>query len=331
MFVDQVKIILKSGDGGDGCLSFHRARFLPKGGPDGGDGGDGGSIILVGDVHQNDLSNYKLKGYLRSGKGQSGKGGNQSGASAKDLKLPLPLGTVVYDCHTDESVCEILENNQEICFLKGGKGGLGNAYFKSSVDQAPRQITLGEKTEEKKFRFELKSLADIGLVGFPNAGKSSLLGLLTAKRPKVGNYPFTTLGPSVGLLEFEQNYERIFVADIPGLIEGASKDKGLGHKFLRHIERCSHLCFILEMGGEQALDPIYAYKTLKAELKAYRLELLEKPISIIANKMDLSGASSNLKLLRENFPSIKIYPISCKTSQGLLFLKQAFYDLFFKT
>lgn len=328
MFVDEATVKLKAGDGGNGCLSFRREKYEPKGGPNGGNGGRGGDLVLVGDENTADLVDYKFMPHARAENGEPGRGSDQHGASGEDKRLRLPLGTEVYDVVSEQKVCELVEHGQEVVLLQGGRGGLGNQVFKSSVNQAPRKITPGKPGEEGEYRFVLKTIADCGLVGFPNAGKSSLTGLITRKQPKVGHYAFTTLQPSVGVVEYPETYERLTIADIPGLIEGAHENKGLGHRFLRHVERCRLLLFILDMAGEDGRDPLEDYAQLCRELSLYLDDLAARPRVIIANKMDEQPvAKENLKRFRAAHDDLRIVPISCLSEEGIPALRDALYDV----
>ncbi|MGE9296674.1 MAG: GTPase ObgE [Puniceicoccales bacterium] len=327
MFIDEVTVKLKAGDGGDGCLSFRREKYEPKGGPNGGNGGKGGNVVLVGDENTADLVDYKFMPHAKAEGGEPGRGSDQHGAGGKDKRLRLPLGTQVFDAESGLMVCELIEHDQEVVLLQGGKGGLGNQVFKSSVNQAPRKITPGKPGEEGEYRLVLKTIADCGLVGFPNAGKSSIMGLITKNQPKVGHYAFTTIHPSVGVLHFPDTYERMTIADIPGLIEGAHENRGLGHRFLRHVERCRLLLFMIDMAGEEDRDPLEDYASLCRELELYQAEIADRPRIIIANKMDEQpSAGDNLKRFRAAYQDLKICPISCLSEEGIPELKEALYD-----
>ncbi len=327
MFIDEQVVRLKAGSGGDGCMSFRREKYIPMGGPDGGDGGHGGSIILECDVNEGDLTTYYYKPNWKAEHGETGKGRKKAGAGGKDRILKMPPGTIVYDKETGRKVAELLYHGQKLTLIKGGKGGLGNVHFKSSTNQAPRKITLGEKLEEQEFRLVLKVIADVGLVGYPNAGKSSLTRALTKAHPKAAPYPFTTKIPNVGIIEYDQehNYKRVSLADIPGLIDGASQNRGLGHRFLRHIERCRLLAIIVDMGGVDTRDPLKDYENLLKELELYNPKLLEKDRLVIANKMDIEEASDNLKRFKKKY-KVEIQPISCVTVEGINKLKETFLE-----
>lgn len=321
MFVDEKIVTLKAGNGGDGCASFRREKFIPKGGPNGGDGGRGGHIILECDTNVSDLTAYHFKSNWNARSGEAGKGNQKHGANGESCILKVPAGTIVYDLETDHIVAELTEHKQQVILIKGGKGGLGNVHFKSSTNRAPREFTAGEKVEPKEFKLVLKVIADIGLVGYPNAGKSSLTDLITKAHPKTAPYPFTTKSPIIGIIEYPESYKRLRLADIPGLIEGASQNRGLGHRFLRHIERCRLLLIILDMAGYDARDPLDDFKNLKNELKLYDPQLLDKHFIVAANKIDLPEAQENLKRFKKKYKTTKIFPISCLTQEGINPLK----------
>ncbi|MEM1221917.1 MAG: GTPase ObgE [Verrucomicrobiota bacterium] len=325
MFYDEVKVSFKAGKGGDGCFSFRRAKYEPKGGPDGGNGGRGGNVFIVGDTNVADLTDYHFKPGWKARNGEPGRGSQQHGAKGEDIVLRLPVGTVVVDRETDEPVAEVLKHGEMVRLLDGGEGGKGNMMFKSSTNQAPRQFTLGKPGEEGDFRLVVKTIADVGLIGFPNAGKSTLLNMLTNAHPKTAAYPFTTMFPTVGILEYPEQFERISVADIPGLIEGASQNRGLGHRFLKHVERCKVLLIMIDMEGTDGREPIGDYRILLNELKLYMHRLVRKPVLIAANKMDEPKAEENLRSFRSKIKE-PVYPISCVSDQGFPELKAALLD-----
>lgn len=322
MFVDEVTVQLKAGDGGHGCMSFRRAKYEPNGGPNGGNGGKGGDMILLGDENTADLTDYKFVPHAKAKNGENGRGSDQHGAMGADKELRMPLGTIVIDTETEEVVAELTEHGQRVVLLEGGRGGVGNRVFKSSVNQAPRQTTAGKKGGEGRYRLVLKTIADLGLVGFPNAGKSSLTGLITANRPKVGHYPFTTLKPSVGVIEFPEHFQRLTLADIPGLIEGAHENKGLGHRFLRHIERCRFLLFLVDMAGEDGRDPLADFAQLLEELGHYDPTLLEKPRIVLGNKIDEPAAAENIKRFKKKYKKEELLLLSCLSEEGISELKE---------
>lgn len=317
MFIDETTIKAKAGDGGRGCVSFRREKYEPWGGPNGGDGGKGGDVMLVGDDDQNNLLDFKYKPHWTGERGEHGQGKDCNGHEGKPAILRVPLGTVAYDVATGEVVVEILEDHQEFVLCKGGKGGFGNTKFKSSVNRSPRNTGPGEPGEAGIYRLELKSIADVGLVGFPNAGKSSLTNLITNARPKTAPYPFTTLQPQIGIVDYPAEYDRLVMADIPGLIAGASAGKGLGHRFLRHIERCKILLLIIDMAGTDTRDPRDDYKQLLQELELYDPALLDKPRLVAANKMDEDAAVANLKKFQKRYAKVELISISCLTEVGI--------------
>ena len=329
MFYDEVKVSFKAGKGGDGCFSFRRAKYEPKGGPDGGDGGRGGNVYIVGDTNVADLTDFHFKPGWQAKNGEPGRGSDQHGANGEPITLRLPVCTIVVDRDSGDPIAEVLEHGQQVLLLEGGDGGKGNAQFKSSTNQAPRQFTLGKPGEEGDFRLIIKTIADVGLIGFPNAGKSTLLNMVTNAHPKTGAYPFTTIFPTVGVLEYPEQYERITVADIPGLIEGASENRGLGHRFLKHVERCKVLVIMLDMEGTDGRDPLSDYRVLINELKLYMPGLARKPELICANKMDEPNAPENLLAFKKKVKE-KVYPISCVSDEGFEELKQALLEAVLK-
>lgn len=346
-FVDQIRVHAIAGAGGNGCVSFRREKFVPRGGPDGGDGGNGGDIILRADPHTDNLVSLYYEPIVRAKKGAHGQGKDKHGKSAPPTHVNVPVGTLVYrlpeaftpkapdplddgfDADDDAprerprleaSQCELLadlvEPGQEFVLCQGGRGGRGNTRFKSSKNRAPRQHTPGDDGEEGWFLLELRTIAFAGLVGFPNAGKSTLLGRLSAAHPKVAPYPFTTLNPVVGVVEYP-DYARLTVADIPGLIEGAHENKGLGHEFLRHIVRCRLLLFVVDMAGSEGRDPVADFKTLRAELDLYDPTLSARPWAVVANKMDLPEAAENLKRFKRSVRKAAILPIAAERGEGI--------------
>ncbi len=317
MFYDETRVILAAGKGGDGCASFRRARYVPKGGPDGGDGGKGGDLWLEADRNTGDLRTYHYQPQWKAKNGEPGKGSQKNGRNGEDVRLKVPVGTSVVD-ERGRTVCELLRDGEERLFLRGGKGGLGNLHFKSATNQAPREYTEGRPGQAGTYSFSLRTIADVGLIGFPNAGKSSLLAALTNATPKRASYPFTTIDPFVGVTAENEDfdYRRITIADIPGLIEGASENKGLGHRFLRHVERCALLLVVLDLEPMDGRDPKGDYDTLLSELSGYSSELVEKPRLVAANKIDLDGADERLEEFREK-ADIAVYPVSAETGAGL--------------
>ena len=298
MFVDRIKVFAHAGNGGRGCVSFRREKFVPKGGPDGGDGGRGGDVVLRADVHVDNLSNLFYEPIIKAKNGGHGQGKKMHGRGAVPKIVKVPVGTVVFrDDAAASSVsaplADLTHEGQEFVLCQGGRGGKGNVHFKSSKNRAPIQYGEGEEGEQGHFLFELRTMADAALVGYPNAGKSTLLGKISAAHPKVAPYPFTTLHPIVGVVEFD-GYRRASIADIPGLIEGAHRNVGLGHDFLRHITRCRMLLFVLDIAGSEGRHPIEDLQNLRREIDLYDSRLSERPWRIVANKIDLPGAEENL-------------------------------------
>ncbi|MBE6357126.1 MAG: GTPase ObgE [Lentisphaerae bacterium] len=297
MFVDKTEITVKSGDGGNGCCSFRREKFIPKGGPDGGDGGNGGDVIIESTTSEQNLNSLVYRRRYCAPNGPGGQGSDMHGKNADPITVKVPVGTVIRDLATGEILADLDTPGAKAVVAKGGRGGRGNARFASSTNRAPRKRELGFPGEEKQLELELKLIADAGLVGYPNAGKSTLLTRISGARPKVAAYPFTTLHPVIGVVEYP-DYVRINVADIPGLIDGAHANVGLGHEFLRHIERTKVLIFVLDMGCVDGRTPWEDYANLKNELELYKETLSARPSLIVANKMDIEGAEDNLKKLK---------------------------------
>ena len=321
MFYDRAKVKFKAGNGGHGCVSFRRLKYVPKGGPNGGNGGKGGDLRLLADENVSDLRDYHFKPGWKAKNGAPGEGSDKNGGAGEDCVLKVPLGTVVQALDSDEIVCELTEHGQEIVLLEGGKGGRGNATFKSSVNQTPRQFTEGKPGEEGEYVLTLKTIADVGLVGFPNAGKSTLLTVLSNATPKVDAYPFTTLFPTVGIIEYPEEYDRITMADVPGLIEGAAENRGLGHRFLRHVERCRLLLFLLDLAAIDERDPLEDFVRLRSELEQYDPEVAAKPALVVGKKIDEPTSAENLARFRAAHPDLPILPISAILEDGLPELK----------
>lgn len=324
-FIDQVEVLVRSGRGGDGAMSMRREALVAFGGPDGGDGGRGGDVVFKASEHINSLLNlyYDPKCYAQDGEG--GKGQKMYGKRGKDLVVPVPLGTEVYDAETGLLVADITEPGQAVVVAKGGAGGYGNVHFKTAVNQAPTEHTPGGEPEEKRLRLELKTIADAGLLGFPNAGKSSLLSVLSAATPKIASYPFTTINPIVGTIVYD-DYAKIRMADVPGIIEGAAKGVGLGLAFLRHLERSKVLVYVIDIAGTDGREPWKDYEVLKKEIADYSVELAERPALVVANKMDSEVAKENLpRFIKET--GVTPIEISCETREGLEAFKEALREV----
>jgi GTP-binding protein len=321
MFVDRIKVFAQAGSGGRGSVSFRREKFVPKGGPDGGDGGRGGDVILFADRHVDNLSNFFYEPIIKAKSGGHGMGKKKHGRSAPKKIVKVPIGTIVWSADerepaSSEPIVDLTRDSQEFVLCKGGAGGKGNVHFKSSRNRAPREFTEGGEGEQGHFLLELRTIADGGMVGYPNAGKSTLLRKISAARPKVAAYPFTTLHPIIGVVQLSE-YSRITIADIPGLIEGAHRGIGLGHEFLRHITRCRIFLFVVDVAGSEGRNPVEDIQNLRREIDLYDSRLSERQWFIVANKMDLPVAGENLKALRKKFPKIDIVPISAVKGEGI--------------
>jgi GTP-binding protein len=329
-FVDEALIEVHAGKGGDGVASFRREKFVPRGGPDGGDGGRGGSIYAVADRNINTLIDYRYARIHRARNGEKGQGSDCYGRSAPDIELRVPVGTVIADAETGELVADLAHHEARALLAAGGKGGLGNLHFKSSVNRAPRQFTRGELGVSRKLKLELKVLADVGLLGLPNAGKSTLIRAVSAARPKVADYPFTTLHPNLGVVRVDQ-HRSFVIADIPGLIEGAAEGAGLGHQFLRHLQRTRLLLHVVDIAphGEES-DPVRDAKAIIAELKKYDLELYRKPRWLVINKVDLLPPETREKTVRSFVRKLgwkgETFTISALTGEGCQPLTYAIMD-----
>jgi len=319
MFVDQVDIHVTAGHGGRGCLAFRREMRVPRGGPSGGDGGHGGSVDVVASPHTSTLINYRFHPEFNAERGHHGQGSNKTGASGHDLELSVPVGTLIYEKSDDpiepmRLICDLTEEGQRVLVAKGGRGGLGNARFATSTNRAPRKVQPGEPGEEKILRLELKLLADVGLVGFPNAGKSTLISRVSAAQPKIGDYPFTTLEPNLGVLELGlDDGRRPTIADLPGLIEGASMGAGLGFAFLRHASRTRIIAHVVDAS---TADPMRDAETIREELRAHNPALLEKSTLMILNKVDLPAAAGRINDLREEFAAMGLRSVACSAAGG---------------
>ncbi len=318
MFVDSVKITLTAGDGGNGVVAWRREKFIPKGGPTGGNGGKGGSVYLQTDPSVHSLESFRNRRLLKAENGLAGGSNLRQGRNGKDLILLIPQGTLIKDLSTQDILLDCTELHQKWLICTGGKGGKGNDCFKSSTNQAPNICTLGTAGESKEIEFELKLIADVGLIGMPNAGKSTLLSKLTHTRVKIGAYPFTTLYPNLSFVQFD-DYSRVLLADIPGIIKNAHTDKGLGLSFLKHIERTSVLLFMIDISGEEGRDPWEDFLTLQHELEAYQNNLLDKPFIVALNKIDMPEAEKHLEHFYSNYPFDRqtLFPISAKEGMDL--------------
>ncbi|MEH6993643.1 GTPase ObgE [Neobacillus drentensis] len=326
MFVDQTKIYVKGGDGGNGMVAFRREKYVPMGGPAGGDGGKGANVVFEVNEGLRTLMDFRYQRHWKAPRGEHGMSKNQHGKNAKDMIVKVPPGTVVMDAETKEVIADLVENGQRAVIAKGGRGGRGNSRFATPSNPAPELAENGEPGQERDVILELKLLADVGLVGFPSVGKSTLLSVVSSAKPKIAEYHFTTIVPNLGMVETEDN--RSFVmADLPGLIEGASEGVGLGHQFLRHIERTRVIVHVIDMAAIEGRDPYEDYLTINKELEEYNLRLTERPQIIVANKMDMPDAEENLKKfkeqLEEDFP---IFPISALSRKGLRELLFAIAD-----
>nr|WHW29536.1 putative GTPase Obg [uncultured bacterium] len=328
-FVDEATIDVIAGNGGAGCMSFRREKFIPFGGPNGGDGGRGGSVFAVGSRNLNTLIDFRYARRHEARNGEAGRGSDQYGAAAADIVLRMPIGTIIRDAETDEVLTELLVPDEPILIVKGGDGGFGNLHFKTSTNRAPRQKTPGWPGEAKKLRLELRVLADVGLLGMPNAGKSTLISAVSNARPKIADYPFTTLHPNLGVVRVaaEQSF---VIADVPGLIEGAAEGAGLGHRFLRHLQRTHLLLHLIDMAPfDEAVDPVAQAKAIVAELKKYDPELHAKPRWLVLNKMDMIPADERQARVKDFIKRFKwkgpVFEVSALTREGCEPLMQAVY------
>lgn len=316
-FIDRARIFLKSGDGGNGCAAFHREKYVPRGGPSGGDGGRGGDILFIADPGLTTLLDFKYQRHYTAGRGEDGKAELSTGKDGETLLIKVPVGTVIRDVETGNVIADMHTPHKQRILIRGGRGGKGNARFATPTRQSPRFAQGGQKTAQREVELELKTIADAGLIGLPNVGKSTLLSVLTAAKPKIANYHFTTLAPNLGVVQWR---DRSFVlADIPGLIEGAAEGAGLGHDFLRHIERTRMLLHVVDISGSEGRDPVADYAAINAELRAYSAKLASLPQLVLANKMDITGAEENLALFTEALAreNVRILPVSAVAHQGL--------------
>ena len=317
-FVDQVKIYVKAGDGGNGVRSFRREKHVPLGGPDGGDGGNGGDVVLEATERMSTLLDLQFQQHHIAKPGGHGEGSNRHGRSAPAHVIRVPVGTLAKELDTEDILADLTENGQRAIIAHAGRGGRGNARFASSTNRVPTKCEPGTRGEEHWLQLELKLLADVGLVGYPNAGKSTLIGAISAARPKIADYPFTTLVPNLGVVAVNED-QSFVIADVPGLIEGAHEGKGLGFQFLRHIERTSYLMFLVDVSEGVAVDPVESLQALRSELKLYNPALAKKPFAVAATKLDVAGDCKNLKKLEAHCRRrrLRLFPISAVTGTGL--------------
>jgi GTPase len=329
VFIDQVKIYVKAGDGGNGCLAFRREKYVPRGGPSGGDGGRGGDVTFVASEHHNTLLHLRFNPEHKAGRGRHGEGSNRTGHDGTSIEVPVPVGTIVRDADTGELVHDFTEPGERFVVAKGGRGGRGNARFANSTHQAPTEHEDGQPGEERNLQLELKLLADVGLVGFPNAGKSTLIARISAARPKIADYPFTTLVPNLGVVSFD---DRSFVvADIPGLIEGAHLGHGLGTQFLRHIERTRLLVHLVDVSDESGRDPAHDYDVILEELASFSEELVQKPMIVAASKIDVAQNPQRVETLerKAHEAGLPFLKISSVTGEGIDALKAKMAEFVF--
>ncbi len=329
MFIDDVRILVKAGDGGNGCMAFRREKFVPRGGPSGGDGGRGGDIFMESSEHYNTLLHFRFNPEHKAQRGRHGEGSDCHGKTGESITLPVPVGTVVYDQESGAMLADFTAAGQKVRIARGGRGGKGNARFKSSTHQAPTEHEDGRPGEEKRLRLELKLLADVGLVGFPNAGKSTLISRISAAKPKIADYPFTTLEPNLGVVQMA-DYRTFVVADIPGLIEGAHEGHGLGIQFLKHIERCKLLVHLVDVSETQR-EPVQDFEIIMRELASFSDELAAKPMLVVATKLDTAPATERVEALREVAAEhhLPFFEISSATGAGIEELKFAMADRVF--
>jgi GTP-binding protein len=317
MFIDEVKILIRSGKGGDGMVAFRREKYVPKGGPAGGNGGKGGSIYFEGDEGKSTLTDLKFQKHVFAEDGETGKSKNMAGKDAEDVIVRVPIGTIIYNEETNEVLADITQHKERHLIARGGRGGRGNTAFANSKNKAPKFQENGELGQEINLRIELKLLADVGLIGFPSVGKSTLITILSKAQPKIADYPFTTIIPNLGVVDYA-GVEPFVLADMPGLIEGASKGLGLGIQFLKHIERTRLLLHVIDMSPQSLRDPYEDYQTINNELKNYQYDLIERPQIIVASKMDEDGAEERYQEFIKKIPNdIKIFPVSAMTNQNL--------------
>ena len=317
-FVDRVKIHVKAGDGGRGCVSFRREKFIPLGGPDGGDGGNGGDVLFVVDNGLSTLLDFRYQLHYKAERGAHGMGKDRHGKSGEQLLIRVPPGTLIFDAETDEQLADLTEEGEPVLLLRGGKGGRGNARFATSTNRAPRHAQPGLPGEERTLRLELKLLADVGLIGFPNAGKSTLIAATSAARPKIADYPFTTLVPNLGVVRYG-GFKSFVMADIPGLIEGASSGQGLGTRFLQHVERTDLLLHLVDLSDLQEGDPVENFEMINRELQQHNPELLEKTQIVVLTKQDITEVREQTPEIRERFIArgYQVFALSAVTGEGV--------------
>ena len=317
MFIDEVKIWVKAGNGGNGCLAFRREKYVPRGGPSGGDGGRGGDVVLVASEHYNTLLHFRFNPEHKAERGRHGEGSNRTGRDGETIEVPVPVGTIVYDAETGEMLHDFTAPGDRFTVAKGGRGGRGNARFATSTHQAPTEHEPGHPGQERRLRLELKLLADVGLVGFPNAGKSTLISRISAARPKIADYPFTTLEPNLGVVSFD---DRTFVvADIPGLMEGAHLGHGLGTQFLRHVERTRLLLHLVDVSEASGRDPAHDYDVILEELAGFSVAMAHKPMIVVATKMDIAQDPARVEALetKAREAALPLLKISAVTGEGV--------------
>jgi len=335
VFVDEVDIHIKAGDGGRGSLSFRREKFVPKGGPDGGNGGAGGSVYIVADPHRNTLVHFRFNPDYKAQRGGNGAGALRTGRGGRDLEIPVPVGTLVFKVNLEtgekQQAADLTVVGQRVLLAQGGRGGLGNAHFATSTNRAPRKVQPGEPGEEFDLHLKLKLLADVGLVGYPNAGKSTLISVISAAKPKIAAYPFTTLTPNLGVVALSGDRDFV-VADVPGLIEGAHEGHGLGHQFLRHIERTKVIIHLVDVSGASGRDPVEDLDTIRQELKLYNPELLDKPHLVAANKIDAVDDPKRITALEKRAKKLKLkfFQISAVAGTGVKELIEAAWPIIAK-
>jgi GTP-binding protein len=331
MFIDEVRIRVKAGDGGNGCLAFRREKYVPRGGPSGGDGGHGGDVVFVASEHHNTLLHFRFNPEHTAERGRHGEGSNRTGRDGASLDVPVPVGTIVYDDDTGELLHDFTRSDERFVVARGGRGGRGNQHFATSTHQAPTEHEPGHPGEEKRLRLELKLLADVGLVGFPNAGKSTLISRISAARPKIADYPFTTLEPNLGVVSVGD--ETFVVADIPGLIEGAHLGHGLGVQFLRHIERTRLLVHLVDVSEATGREPAEDFRVVMEELEGFSADLVRKPMFVVASKVDVAQDPGRIEQLRALAAAkqLPFYEISSVTGQGIEGLKYNLAQFLSKT